>query len=119
VKTTTNLTTLHEQAPIATCPIDRKNQILLTSKSPDEITSGLLFAMHTHKSKESGGRKRKTPLTISTPSCPTRGTAPFPTKPRIPTANTRIECQKNKPQTFIEQTEHFAVAVLFFFFLYS
>jgi hypothetical protein len=41
VKTTTVLTTLHELAdiphlPIATFPVDRNNQILLTSQSPDE-----------------------------------------------------------------------------------
>jgi hypothetical protein len=48
VKTATALTTLHELSelsylPIETNPVDRKNQILLTSHSPGEITSELLL----------------------------------------------------------------------------
>jgi hypothetical protein len=43
VKITTALTTLHKLAnlphlPIATNPVDRRNQILLTSQSPGETT---------------------------------------------------------------------------------
>jgi hypothetical protein len=46
VKTTTALTTLHElaelpQIPIATCPVDRGNQILLITQSPGEAASEL------------------------------------------------------------------------------
>jgi hypothetical protein len=33
------------QTPIETCPVDRRNQILLTSQSSDETTSELLLAM--------------------------------------------------------------------------
>jgi hypothetical protein len=46
VKTTTALTTLHELAelsllPDATNPVDRRNEILLTSQSHGETTSEL------------------------------------------------------------------------------
>jgi hypothetical protein len=37
--------------------------------------------------------------------------AHFPTKPGIPSANTRFGCQRNKSKTFTEQTELFVVAV--------
>jgi hypothetical protein len=48
VETTTALTTHHEltdlpHLPIATCPVDKRNQILLTSQSPGKTTSELLF----------------------------------------------------------------------------
>jgi hypothetical protein len=47
----------------------------------------------TYETKESRKKKKKekekTP-DISIPSCPTRGEAPFPTKPRIPSVNNRI-----------------------------
>jgi hypothetical protein len=63
-------------------------------------------------------RKRRKSPAMSTPSCPMRGAAPFPTKPRIPSANTRIGHQRNKSRTFAEQTELFAVSVPVLFFLY-
>jgi hypothetical protein len=31
------------QAPVATCPVDRRNKILLTSQSPNETTSEILL----------------------------------------------------------------------------
>jgi hypothetical protein len=65
------------------------------------------------KTKERG-KKEKKPPAVSTSSCLTRGAAPFPTKPRIPSTNTRIGCQRNKSRTFIEQTKLFVVAYLFF-----
>jgi hypothetical protein len=33
------------QTPFATCPVDRRNQILLTSQSPGETTSEFLLVM--------------------------------------------------------------------------
>jgi hypothetical protein len=63
-----------------------------------------------HKTKEIG-QKRKNPIAISTPSCPTRRAEPFPTKPRIPSANTRIGCQWNKSRILTEQPELFVLAV--------
>jgi hypothetical protein len=62
-------------------------------------------------------KKGKNPPTISTPSCPIKGIASFSTKPRIPSTNTRIGCQRNKPRNFTEQTELFVVAAPGVFFV--
>jgi hypothetical protein len=75
--------------------------------------------MEGHKTKESEKKKKKkekNPPAISTPSCPRRGAAPFPTKPRIPSTNTRTGCKRSKSRTFTEQTEFFVVAVPGFIF---
>jgi hypothetical protein len=47
----------------------------------------------TYKIKESKGKEKQTknPSDNSPPSCPTRGTAAFPTQPGIPSSNTRID----------------------------
>jgi hypothetical protein len=68
-----------------------------------------------HKTKESGEKKEKNTPAVSASSCMTRGTAPFPTKSRIPSANTRIGCQRSKPRAFAEQTELLVVIILDFF----
>jgi hypothetical protein len=51
VKTATTLTTLHKLAdlthfPIATNPVDRRNQILITSKPPGKTTSEFLVPQY-------------------------------------------------------------------------
>jgi hypothetical protein len=73
-----------------------------------------------HKTKESRKkkrkRKRKNPPAVSTPSCLTRQAAPFPIKFRIPSANSRIRCQRNKSKTFTKETELFVIAAPGFFF---
>jgi hypothetical protein len=55
------------QDPIVTCPMDRKKQILLTSKSPRESTSELLFVMYGPRTKESRKKKSKKNLQPSHP----------------------------------------------------
>jgi hypothetical protein len=51
VKTTTDMTTLHKlvvnylRSETATCPVNRRNQILLTSQSSGKTTSELLLVM--------------------------------------------------------------------------
>jgi hypothetical protein len=87
------------QIPFATCPVHRKNQILLTSQSLGETTSELPLVMEllVIRPRKAGGGT----LQLSFPtSCPTRGAAPFPTKP-----NTRIGCQRIKSRTFTKQTK--------------
>jgi hypothetical protein len=64
-----------------------------------------------HKTKESV----QNPWAVSAPSCPTRRTAPFPTKARIPSTNTRIGWQRNKSRTFNKQNELFVFTVPVFF----
>jgi hypothetical protein len=65
------------------------------------------------KTKERG-KKEKKPPAVSTSSYLTRRAAPFPTKPRIPSTNTRTGCQRSKSRAFTEQTKLFVVAYLFF-----
>jgi hypothetical protein len=60
-------------------------------------------------------KRKEKPTAISTWSCLTRRLAPFPTKPRITSTNTRIGHQRNKSRTFTEQTELFVFAVPVFF----
>jgi hypothetical protein len=47
------------QIPIATCPVDRRNQILFTSQSPGEIISGLLLSMDRQEDKGKWKKKKK------------------------------------------------------------
>jgi hypothetical protein len=64
--------------------------------------------------KESGKKK---PPAASSPSGLTREETPFPTKPRLQSANTRIGHQRNKSRTFTEYTNLFVVVVPVFFVL--
>jgi hypothetical protein len=66
-----------------------------------------------HKIKESGGRE---PSSCLNPKL-TRGAAPFPTNPRIPSTNARIGHQRNNLTYFTKETELFVVAVSVFCFL--
>jgi hypothetical protein len=61
--------------PIATFPVDRRNQILLTSQLSYETTSKLLFITDGPKTQ---GKEGKNPTVISPSSSP-REVAPFPT----------------------------------------
>jgi hypothetical protein len=78
--------------------------------------SSHLELMAQGKTKERREKRKKkknfkpSPLNLSD-----KGAAPFSTKPRIPSANTRIECQRNKSRTFTKHTKHFAAAVSGFF----
>jgi hypothetical protein len=106
------------QAPVTTCHVDGKNQILFTSQSPGKTTSELI----THGPQDQGKQKKqkeKNPSSCLHPSCLTRGAVLFSTKPRIPSTNTQIGCQRNNSRTFTKQTELFVVAVpgVFSFFL--
>jgi hypothetical protein len=52
------------QDPIATCPMDKRNQILLTRQSSGETSSELLLVTIAHKTKTS---RKKPPQVISLP----------------------------------------------------
>jgi hypothetical protein len=65
------------------------------------------------KTKDS--EKKEKTLQLSTPSCLKRGSAPFPTKLRIPSTNTSIGCQRNNSKTFTKKTEFFVVGIPAFF----
>jgi hypothetical protein len=69
-----------------------------------------------HKTKKSGKKKKKKALQPSPPQAVWQeGQAPFPTKPRMPSSNTRIGYQKNKSRTFTKPTELSVVTIPVFF----
>jgi hypothetical protein len=89
--------------------VDRKNQILLTSWSLDETTSELLLMTGPIRPRKAENKKEKT-LQLSLPQAvQQKGSAPFPTKPRIQSSNTRIGHQRNNSRTFTKHTELFVV----------
>jgi hypothetical protein len=69
-----------------------------------------------HKTKESKGEKKHP--AISLPSCPTRGAAFFPTKPRIPSTNPGLDNKVNSPELLLSRLKFLLLLYLFFFLDY-
>jgi hypothetical protein len=64
-------------------------------------------------------RKRGGTPAVSTPSCLTKGEAPFPTKHRISSTNIRIGCQRIKSRNLTEQTGLFVGGFFFLYYLFG
>jgi hypothetical protein len=116
VKTITDLTTLHEMAvtsgPNCNLPWGQREP----NKCCSQTSHLVRLLQSSHLQQTAHKTKGKNPPAITIPNCQMRGAAPFPTKPRILSVNTRIGRQRKKSRT--EQTELFLVAVPFFLLCY-
>jgi adenosine deaminase len=68
VKITTDQTMLHNlvvsnQVPIEICPVNRRNQILLTRQLSDEIPAESSLQQTVHQTKKSRTKKKNPPAT--------------------------------------------------------
>jgi hypothetical protein len=99
--------------------MDRRNQILLTSQSPGEITSEHPLVTDGLKTKESKKKKkkkkkRKNPPAISAPSFPTEVAVPFPTSPEYQAQIPRLNIIVITPELTASRLNFLLLCLVFF-----
>jgi hypothetical protein len=119
VKTTADLTTLHELA--VGCLRPHLQPALWTEGT--KYCSQAIYLVRplqgsrlkrtAHKTRESK-KKKKTSSSHIYPKLSNKRVSSFPTKPRIPSTNTRIGCQRNKSRTFTKRMKFLLLYLLFF-----